>query len=132
VSFVNAISTSRGGTHVNYILDQIVSKLIEFLSKKKTVQIKPFQVKAHLNLFINCLIENPCFTSQTKETLTTTASSFGSTCLISDEFIRELMKTGIGERIINFAKLKEHSKIERELKKAKKNRLMIPKLEDAN
>ena len=28
ISFVNAISTSKGGSHVNYIVDQIVSKLI--------------------------------------------------------------------------------------------------------
>ena len=57
VSFVNAISTSKGGTHVNYILDQIVSKILDSLSKKKiATQIRPFQVKAHLSLFINCSI----------------------------------------------------------------------------
>lgn len=56
VSFVNGIATTKGGTHVNYIVDQIVDKIIVFLSKKKGPSIKPFQVKAHLMVFINCLI----------------------------------------------------------------------------
>lgn len=63
---MNGISTSKGGTHVTYILDQIVGKIMEHIAKKKIVGVKPFQVKAHLSLFINCLIENPCFNSQVK------------------------------------------------------------------
>lgn len=64
--------------------------------------------------------------------MTTPAHQFGSNCNISDDFIKELLKTGIGDKILNDVKAKENSKIERELKKAKKNRLIIPKLEDAN
>ena len=56
ISFVNAISTSKGGTHVNYITDQIVKKLMEILTKKKSIKLKPFQIKSHLSIFINCLI----------------------------------------------------------------------------
>lgn len=66
VSFVNGISTSKGGTHVNYLVDQIVQKMIAAISKKSVSVIKPFQVKAHLRLFVNCLIDNPCFDSQAK------------------------------------------------------------------
>lgn len=66
VSFVNGIATTKGGTHVNYILDQITDKVIQAISKKNTPTIKAFQVKAHLKVFINCLIENPSFDSQTK------------------------------------------------------------------
>ena len=43
VSFVNSISTIKGGTHVAYITDQIVSKLGLALSKKN----KKLQIKAH-------------------------------------------------------------------------------------
>ena len=106
ISFVNGIATTRGGRHVNYILDQIVSKVIESLTKKKSVNIRPFQVKNNLNLFINCLIENPCFDSQTKETMTLKPQLFGSSCTISDDFIKDLLKTGIGERILNDVKAK--------------------------
>lgn len=39
--------------------------------------IKPQEVRDNMFLFINCLIENPAFTSQTKEQLTTKVSQFG-------------------------------------------------------
>ena len=39
--------------------------------KNKKLKFKPHQVKAHLWLFVNALIENPAFDSQTKETLVT-------------------------------------------------------------
>ena len=84
ISFVNGIYTSKGGSHVNYIVEQIVEKLILQISKKNTQGIKPYQVKSYLCVFINCLIDNPSFDSQTKETLTTNVSKFGSTCIIND------------------------------------------------
>lgn len=49
VSFVNSIATSKGGTHVNYITDQIVKELLPVISKKnKAVTVKNHQIKAHL------------------------------------------------------------------------------------
>lgn len=57
ISFVNSICTTNGGTHVNQICDQIVEKLLPQLSKKvKDIVIKPFQIKAHFQIFINCQI----------------------------------------------------------------------------
>jgi DNA topoisomerase-2 len=53
---VNGIATSKGGTHVNHVVDQIIEKLIASMPKKNSLAIKPFQVKAHLNVYINCLI----------------------------------------------------------------------------
>lgn len=81
VSFVNGVCTSKGGTHVNYLLDQIVEKVQDKIKRKeKDLEIKPFQIKAHIWIFVNCLIENPTFDTQTKETLTLKASQFGSKC----------------------------------------------------
>ena len=34
MSFVNNISTPRGGTHCNYVADQIVKRCLETLNKK--------------------------------------------------------------------------------------------------
>ena len=48
-------------------------------------------VKGYLWVFVNALIENPLFDSQTKETLTTRQASFGSTCELSDEFLKKGM-----------------------------------------
>lgn len=90
MSFVNSICTSKGGTHVNYIADQIVNRLVEAVKKKnKAAPLKPFQVKNHLWVFVNCLIENPAFDSQTKESMTLRASAFGSKCTVSEEFMKK-------------------------------------------
>ena len=45
------------------------------------------QVKNHIWIFINALIENPSFDSQTKENMTLQAKSFGSRCALSEKFI---------------------------------------------
>lgn len=42
-------------------------------------------------LFVNCLIENPTFDSQTKENMTLQQKSFGSTCPLSDKFIKQVL-----------------------------------------
>ena len=43
VSFVNGICTSKGGTHVSYITDQLIQSIKVVLDKKnkKKIQIKP-------------------------------------------------------------------------------------------
>lgn len=67
----------------------IVKQLIETLKKKNKagVTIKPFQIKNHLWIFINCLINNPTFDSQTKENMTLQPKGFGSKCILTDKFI---------------------------------------------
>lgn len=72
------------------------------LNKKvKDLVIKPFQVKAHFRIFINSLIENPSFNSQTKDTLTSNANTFGSYYEVSDKLIKDIVKAGITEKILN-------------------------------
>ena len=46
--------------------------------KASKTDVKLPQIKNHLCVFVNCLIENPAFDSQTKETLTTRSKDFGS------------------------------------------------------
>lgn len=90
VSFVNSIATTKGGTHVDHVVKQFVDKVVEFAKKKNSkLALKPFQVKNHLWVFVNCLIENPAFDSQTKENMTLGASKFGSKCAITDEFMKK-------------------------------------------
>jgi DNA topoisomerase-2 len=80
----------QGGSHVTYIVDQVVSKLLEAAKKKNKggMDLKPLHVKSHVWVFVNCLIENPSFDSQTKENMTLKVKSFGSTCSLSDKFIK--------------------------------------------
>ena len=90
VSFANSISTSKGGTHVNYLADQLAKSLITSISKKnKAATVKPAQIKNHMWIFVNALIENPTFDSQTKETLTLPASKFGSKPNLSEDFMKK-------------------------------------------
>ena len=136
VSFVNAISTSKGGKHVDYVTDKIVKAILEKIAKKeKNLTIKPQHVKQHLWIFVNCLIENPIFDSQTKETLTSKKEDFGSEFEFSDTFIKNVLKTKIVERCLRYAKTREEEKNLRKLNSGtKKNARLIgiEKLDDAN
>jgi DNA topoisomerase-2 len=133
VSFVNSIATYSGGTHVNYIADQIVEKLLAIVNKKNKggVKLKPTQIKNHIFLFVNCHIENPAFTSQTKEQLTTKSSQFGSKPTLSDKFLKQIEKTEVIQNIMHFAQ----QKADQILKKTdgnKRSRMSNAKLTDAN
>ena len=49
VSFVNSIATTRGGSHVNHVSDQLVQMYLDHLAKKhKGLKLKPFQVRSVL------------------------------------------------------------------------------------
>lgn len=64
--------------------------MVEAVAKKmKSSTIKPHQVKNHMWIFINCLLENPAFDSQTKEHLTLKPSMYGSKCDMSADFIKK-------------------------------------------
>lgn len=135
ISFVNSIATTKGGRHVDYVVDQIVAKLIEVVKKKNKagVSVKPFQVKNHVWVFVNCLIENPTFDSQTKENMTLQMKSFGSKCLLSEKFIRAATNCGIVESILNWVKFKAQTQLNKKCSSVKHSKIKgIPKLDDAN
>ena len=73
-------------------MDQVVAKLLEAAKRKNKggMDLKPFHIKGHLWVFVNCLVENPTFDSQTKENMTLKAKSFGSNCQLSDKFIKSV------------------------------------------
>ena len=134
VSFVNSICTSGGGTHVTAVIDQVVNSLTEEIKKKhKKLEVKPVLIRNNFWVFLNCLIENPAFSSQTKEVLTNKPSTFGSKPELDDKFLKKLLKLDILEQIIRQAQAKENLKMQRTLKGTKKSKLLgINKLEDAN
>uniref|UniRef100_A0A665USL4 DNA topoisomerase 2 n=1 Tax=Echeneis naucrates TaxID=173247 RepID=A0A665USL4_ECHNA len=135
ISFVNSIATTKGGRHIDYVVDQIVAKLIEVVKKKNKagVSVKPFQVKNHIWVFVNALIENPSFDSQTKENMTLQTKSFGSKCLLSDKFIRAATNCGIVESILNWVKFKAQTQLNKKCSSVKYSKIKgIPKLDDAN
>ena len=104
VSFVNSIATIRGGTHVNHVTDQLTKHLASHVNKTRKTSLKPFQVKQHLWIFVNCLIENPAFDSQTKCTLTTKADAFGSRCDIDKRFLSKVQRCGVVDSIMAWSR----------------------------
>jgi len=107
VSFVNGICTYKGGKHVEYIVGQIVRKLIAFIEKKKKVKVNASAIKEQLILFLRCDIENPAFDSQTKDFMNTPSDKFGSTCSVSDAFIEKVAKMGVMDMACNLTEAKE-------------------------
>ena len=132
VSFVNGIFTSKGGKHVEYILNQIIRKLSAYILKKKKINVKPTTIKEQIMLFIRCDIENPSFDSQTKDYLTTQASKFGSVCNVSDKFIDKIAKMGIMEAACLLTEVKDVKAAKKNDGVKSKNIRGIHKLVDAN
>ncbi|KAF8097776.1 hypothetical protein N665_0281s0039 [Sinapis alba] len=132
VSFVNSIATIKGGTHVDYVTSQITNYIVGIVNKKnKHANVKAHNVKNHLWVFVNSLIDNPAFDSQTKETLTLRHSSFGSKCELSEDILKKVAKSGVVENLLSWATFKQS----KELKKSdgtKTDRVQVEKLEDAN
>ncbi|KAI9274543.1 DNA topoisomerase [Phascolomyces articulosus] len=133
VSFVNSICTAKGGNHVTHVVDQIVKGIQPEVQKKcGSKNVKPFTIKNHIAIFINCLIENPTFDSQTKENMTLRQSAFGSVYKISEKFIGLISKSGIIDNIVRSFKIKEEEQMAKADGGKMSRRLKIPKLEDAN
>ena len=132
VSFVNGIYTSKGGKHVEHVLGLVSKKLSEIILKKEKVNVKTSYIREHIFLFVNSIIVNPSFDSQTKDFLTTVASKFGSKCELSDKFYDSLVKQGLIQRVIETYQFKESKAIKKTDGKKKSRLYGIPKLDDAN
>jgi DNA topoisomerase-2 len=133
ISFVNGVNTLKGGKHVDYILNQIIKKLTDLITKKKKQAIiKPSSIKDNLILFVKSTITNPVFDSQTKDTLTSPFAKFGSKAEPSDKFIEKLFKTELTNKVLQVC----NTQLEKEAKKTdgKKTSTVrgIPNLDDAN
>lgn len=120
VSFVNNNETITGGMHIGYIADQIANKLREYILKKHKIQVRPSEIKNHLNLFINCNIIRPRYSSQTKEDLITEVKNFGTTFEVTDEFIKRIIKSEIVQSILDWVQAKENANLQAELRKLNK------------
>lgn len=132
MSFVNGIYTSKGGKHVEYIMNQITSKLIKYIKDKKKVDVKPSTIKEQIMLFLRCDIVNPGYDSQTKDFMNTPIPKFGSQCQVSDKFIEKIAKMGIMNAACQLTEVKETKTIKKTDGSKTKSIRGIPKLIDAN
>ena len=135
VSFVNGIHTKEGGTHVKYVVNQVIKGVKEALSKKrdtKNVKINNSYIEQNIFIFVNAIIDKPKFQSQTKDSLKTSSSDFGSSCHLSDKFINNFIKkTDIVSRVSGIVNIKELNALNKT--SGKKNaKVFMQKLDDAN
>lgn len=133
ISFVNTTDTYDGGTHVDYILNQVIVELRDFFQKKHKVDIKPSELKSHFFFFLNATVVNPSFSSQTKEKLITEIKDFGTTYQITDKLVKWVLKSEIINSILDWIQQKksaDDSKLARELNK-NIGKLKVDKLIDA-
>ena len=144
ISFVNGMATTRGGTHVDHIVQQVTNAIF-----KKAIKQHP-ELQSHLssslvrrNLFVSCnaLIENPTFDSQMKESLTSVSGSWGSSCKLDITFLNKILAAeidggpGILEKVLKAAAIRENDTLVKEVgggNKTKGKLLSIHKLEDAH
>ena len=133
VSFVNGVHTSSGGTHVKYVVDPMVRKIIEKLQKKiKEITIKPSFLKDNMFVFIFASIVNPSFKSQAKEELTTKSAEFGSTFTIDEQNLKKIEKMEMINRMMELVRFKENKALSASDGKKKIKISGVPKLDDAN
>ena len=124
-SWVNGISTTKGGAHV----DKVVKALIDAIAADKRVTVKPAQIKAALFVFVRAVVVNPTFSSQTKAECT---SKITDAIDLKPKFVKDVLATGVLDDLLALGL----AKVDKELKKtdgSKKSRITgIPKLDDAN
>jgi DNA topoisomerase II len=135
VSFVNGISTIKGGKHVDYVVNNIVKKIQNIVStkgiKRKKMDIKPAHIKDNIFIFIRSTIENPSFDSQIKEYLTTASTKFGSKYEATDKFIEKILKTSLIDRALKLSDFKDNLDLQKVSGKKTSTLRGIDKLDDA-
>lgn len=126
VSFVNGIWT-RSGKHVDEITNQIISHIVTYLETKKKIKVKPALVRDSLAVFIHCSVENPSFSSQTKEVLTSKVS-----CKLNDTFLKKVItKLSIVDKVLQAQDAKDAKDMKKTDGKKQSKLTGLPKLDDA-
>ena len=134
ISFVNGVNTYNGGTHVDYITNQICNRVREFLKSKHKIDVKPADVKAHMRVFVSARINRPRFSSQTKENMVSPVSDWKTSHTVSDKFIAQVTKSELVQSIIDWVEARDQAKQRAEERDANKNKVSIktiPKFHDA-
>lgn len=139
MSFVNSVWTPAGGSHVTLVTNQIVKSILESLEKKGLKAVNPGVIRNRLFVFVNCKVENPSFDSQSKSSLSSKPSSFGSECNLTQVFLKRVeSELGIVDEILLDLKFREESALlkastaSKSGQKSQHQLVEVPKLEDAH
>ena len=132
-TFVNGICTHRGGSHVKHVTGPLFQYLAEVAAKRvRGLKIKPSHVENFANVFVNCLVVNPAFDSQTKETLTSKVRDFGSRAQWTPDLLKKCARqTNILAALEEWALRRNGHALTKAVGSAR-TKLVIPKLHDAS
>jgi len=133
VSFVNSVETRDGGTHVEYVANQITNWLRERIKKKHKVEVKPSELRNHMFLFVETSIVNSGFSSQTKEKLITEPKDFGSYHEVSERILKLIFSSEIIKQLLDWIQEKKLAEERKQLRALNKflDKTKIIKLIDA-
>lgn len=130
-SFVNGLRTSKGGAHIDYVVNQIVNPIKDKLTKKfKTLKFADIKNRLGVVVFLKNF-KNPQFNSQTKETLANVPSDISGHIngkIDFEAFVKLILKNdAIIDPIVETFKIKEELKARQEIKKTKKLKISADK-----
>jgi len=133
VSFVNGVETKDGGTHVDFIANQVVDAVRARLRKRHKVDVKPAEIKNHMFVFVSTDIVNSSFSSQTKEKLITDHRDFGSKHELSEKFLKAVCASEMIQSILDWAQQKKKADERKALRQLNKrlDKEKVVKLIDA-
>lgn len=128
IGFVNGVSCNSGA-HIKFITDKIINNI----KTGKLSDVKPSIIKNCINVYTILNVENPTFTTQTKEELVTPQKL---NLTFPDSFIKKvnkLIKESIKDSLEQQAKLEERKALKAMNKTVKRTSKIydIPKLMDA-
>lgn len=135
VSFVNGICTYKGGKHVDWIADQFVAGLVQYIEQKKKIKVRTSTIREQLFLLVRCDIVKPKFESQTKEQLTTPFAQLRSqgAITVSDAMIEKVAKQlGIMDVACAVTNAVSDKSIAKQVDGSKVKTLTLDGLDDAN
>lgn len=130
LSFVNGIATTKGGTHVRYVLHKL-SKLIATGLAKRKLKPSPKIIKDHLYVVVSTNVVNPAFESQTKSSLATRVTKFQAPWVPDDKFSKALFKSPVFTHLVEVFSRKQDKDLAK-LDGKKTSRCNVPKLIDAS
>lgn len=121
VSFVNSVETRDGGTHVDYVMGQVVEWLREKIRKKHKVDMRPGELRNHFFVMVQADIVNPAFSSQTKEKMITESKEFGSKFEMSEKTLKAILSSEVVQRVLDWAQQKALADERKQLRELNKN-----------
>lgn len=119
ISFVNGVCTTQGGVHVETWCDAVFKPLVAKLnSKSKNIKMTVKDIKQHFRIFVNCMVPNPEFTSQSK----TYMSAPKVKASVTSSQVNALMKWNFVKDIREMIDAREMLSLKKSERKSRNNR----------